>query len=162
MVVLTTSSSQGAGQFMRSVVRLCSCFFLTTLHISAPELRYWCSFCSLLLPAWSSIGVNRCCLESKITGAGASPDSLIDAPCGAFGCAPRMDLASRLRRNVRSSQLPTSLGSHRSSPPNCATTWTHGTWMAMKLSGTMPYVFVRVRSLASAALAFFMHRFCQS
>jgi len=162
MVVLTTSSSQGAGQFMPSVVRLCSCVFLTTLHISAPELGYWCSFCSLLLPVWSSIGVNRCCLESKITGAGASPYSLISAPSGAWGSAPRMDLACRLRRNLRLSRLLISLGSHQSSPPYCATAWTHGSWTALELSGTTPYVFVRVRRLASAALAFFMHQFCQS
>jgi len=40
MVVLTTGSSPGAGQLMPSVVRPCSCSFLTTLHIGAPELGF--------------------------------------------------------------------------------------------------------------------------
>jgi len=73
-----------------------------------------------------------------------------------------MDLASRLRRRWRSSHLPTSLGSHQRSQPYSATAWTHATWTALTVSGTTPYVLVRVRSLASAALAFFIHRLWSS
>jgi len=54
--------------------------------------------------------------------------------------------------------LPTSLESHQSSLPFSVTAWTHATRMALTLSGTTPYVIVRVWSLASAALAFFIHR----
>jgi len=99
-----------------------------------------------------------CCMDSKIAGPGVSPESLISAPRGVMGSAPRIDLACRLRRSWRSSRLPASLGSHQSSLPYSATAWTHATWTALTLSGTTPYVVVRVRSLASAALAFFMHR----
>jgi len=126
MVVLTTGSSPGAGQLMPLVVRPCSCSFLTALHIGAPEEGFLCSSFSLLLHAFSILAANRCCLESKITGAGISPDSLISAPRGVVGSAPRMDLACRLRRSWRPSRLPTSLGSHQSSLPYSATAWTHG------------------------------------
>jgi len=61
-------------------------------------------------------------------------------------------------RSWRSSHLPASLGSHHSSLPNSATAWTHATGTALTLSGTTPYLFVRVRSLASAALASCLHR----
>jgi len=88
MVVLTAGSSSGAGQFMLSVFRPCSCSFLTTLHISAPEERLLCCSFSLLLHVFSSLAANRCCLESKVTGAGVSPDSLISAPRGVVGSAP--------------------------------------------------------------------------
>jgi len=117
MVVLTTGSSPGAGQFMPLVVWPCLGTVLTALHIGAPEEGYLCSFFSLLLYAFSILAANHCCLESKITGAGVSPDSLISAPRGVVGSAPRMDLACRLRRSWRSSRLPTSLGSHQSSLP---------------------------------------------
>jgi len=73
-----------------------------------------------------------------------------------------MGLACQLRRSWRSSRLPASLGSHPSSLPYSATAWTHATWPALTLSGTMPYVVVRVSSLASAALAVLMHRLCCS
>jgi hypothetical protein len=69
----------------------------------------------------------------------------------------RMDLACRLRRSSRSSHLPASLGSHQSSLPDSATAWTQATWTALTLTGTMPYVVVRVHSLASAVVDFFMH-----
>ena len=75
---------------------------------------------------------------------------------------PLMDLACQLRRSWRLSRLPTSLGSHQSSLPYSATAWTHATWTALTLSGTMPYVVVRVWSLTSAALAFFMYHLCCS
>jgi len=156
-VVLTTDSSSGAGHIVSSVVRPCSCCSLTTLHIGAPEEGFPSSSFSLLLHESASLAAIGCCLESKITGAGVSPDSLISTPRGVVGSAPRMDLACRLRRSWRSSRLPISLGSHQRSLPYSATAWTHATWTALTLSGTMPYVVVRVQSLASAALAFFMH-----
>jgi len=162
MMVLTTDPSPRAGHIMPLVVWPCSCSSLTTLHIGAPEEGFWCNSASLPLHASLSLAANRCCLESKTTGAGVSPDSLISAPRGVVGSAPRMDLACRLRRSWRSSRLPASLGSHQSSLPYSATAWTHATWTALTLSGTMPYVVVRVRSLASAALAFFTHRLCCS
>jgi len=162
MMVLTTDSSPGAGHIMPSVVRPCSCSSLTTLHIGAPEEGFRCNSFSLPLHESASLAANRCCLESKTTGAGVSPDSLITAPHGVVGSTPMMDLACRLRRSWRSSRLPASLGSHQSSLPYSATAWTHATWTALTLSGTMPYVVVRVRSLASAALAFFKHRLCCS
>jgi len=93
-----------------------------------------------------------------ITAGGVSPASLISAHHGIVGNAPRMDLACRFRRSWRSSRLPTSLGSHQSSLPYSATAWTHAIWMALTLSGTTPYVVVWARSLASVALAVFMHR----
>jgi len=160
MMVLTTDSSPGAGYIMPPVVRPCSCSSLTTLHIGAPEEGFRCNSFSLPLHASASLAANRCCLESKTTGAGVTPDSLISAPHGVVGSEPRMDLACRFRRSWRSSRLPASLGSHQRSLPYRATAWTHATWTALTLSGTMPYVMVRVRSLASAALAFFMHQLC--
>jgi len=158
MVVLTTDSSPGGGQSVPWVLWPCSSSSLITLHIGAPEARLWCSSSSLLLHAFASLGANRCCLESRITGAGISADYLISARCRVVGGAPRMDLDCRLRRKWRSSRLPTSLGSHQSSLPHSATALTHATWTALTLSGTTPYVLVRVWSQASAALAFFMVR----
>jgi len=52
MVVLTAGSSHGASQFMPSVVRPCSCSFLTTLYISVPEEGLLCSSFSLRLHAF--------------------------------------------------------------------------------------------------------------
>jgi len=138
MVVLTTDSSPGGGQSVPSVVRPCSCSSLITLHIDAPEEGLWSSSFSLLLHAFVSLAVNHCCLESKITGTGVSPNSRITAPCGVVGSAPKMDLGCRLRRSWRSSRLPTSLGSHQSSLPYSATASTHASWTALTLSGTMP------------------------
>jgi hypothetical protein len=86
-----------------------------------------------------------------------SPDFLINAPLGVVGSAPRMDLACQLRRSWRSSRLPTALGSHQSSLAYSATAWVQATRTALTLSGTTSYVFVRVQSLTSPALAFFMH-----
>jgi len=113
MVVLTAGSSPGTGQFMPSVVRPCSCSFLTALHICGPEEGFLCSSFSLLLHAFSILAANRCCLESKISGAGVSPDFLISARRGVVGSAPKMDLVCRLRRSWRSSRLPTSVESTR-------------------------------------------------
>jgi hypothetical protein len=143
---------------MPSFVRPCLCSSLTTLHIGAPEEGFRFNSITLLLRVSASLAANRCCPESKITGNGLSPDSLMSAPHGFLGSAPRMDLVCRLRRSWRSSCLPASLGSHQSSLPYSATSWTHATWTAFMLAGTMPCVVVRVRSLASVALAFFMHQ----
>ena len=93
MVVVTTGSSPGAGQFIPSVVRPCSWSSLTALHLSASEERFRCKSSSLLLHVSASLTDNRCCLESEITCAGVSPDCLINAPRGVVGSAPRMDLA---------------------------------------------------------------------
>ena len=161
-VVLTTESSPGAGQFMPSVVQPCSCSCLTTLHISAPEEGFRCIFFSLLLHAFASLTANRSYLESKITGAGVSPDSLISAPHEVESSAPRMVLACPWRRSWRSSRLPTSPECHQSSRRYNMTARLHATWTDLTLSGTTPYVLVSVQSLASAALAFFMHRLCCS
>jgi len=157
-VVLTTCSSPEASQLMHSVVRPCSCSFLAPLHIGAPEEGFLCISICLLHHACASLAANRCCLESKITGACVSPDYLISAPCGLVGSTPRMDLAYRLRRSWRSSRLPTALGFHQRSLSYSATDWTHANWTALTLSGRTPCVLVRVRSLGSASLAFFMHR----
>ena len=147
---------------MPLVVRPCSCSSLTTVHIGALEEGFQSNSFSLPLHASASLAANRNCLESRNTGVGGSHDSLISAPCGVVGSAPRMDRTCRLMRSWRSSRLPTSLGSLQSSLSYNAIAWTHATWMAYTLSGTTPYVFVRVRSLASPTLAFFMHRLCWS
>jgi len=160
MVVLTTVSLPGASLFMPSVVWPCPCSFLTTLHIGAPEEWFWCSSFTLLLDAFSCHAANCCCLQSTITGAGVSPYSLLSAPRRVVGSVPRMDLSCRLRRSWRSSRLPTSLGSHHRSLPYSATTWMQATWTALTLSETTLYGFVRVRSPASAALAYFTHQVC--
>jgi len=121
MVVLTTDSSPGGGQSMPLVVWPCSCSTQITLHISAPEEVLWCSSFSLLLHAFASLTVNRCCQAFKITGAGVSRHSLINAPWRVVGSVPRMDLVCRLRWSWRSSRLPSSLGSHQSLLPYSAT-----------------------------------------
>jgi len=162
MVVLTSDSLPGAGLIMPTVVWQSACYFLTTLHHGAPEEGFRCNSFRLLLHVSASPPANCCCLESKITSVGVSPDSLISAPRGVVGSALRMDLACRLRRSWKSSCLPTALGSHQSSLQYSATAWTHATWMAPMLSGTIPYVVVRVQSLAAAALACFMHQLCGS
>ena len=143
---------------MPSVVRRCSCSFFTALHTGTPAEGFWCSFLSLSQHMFASLTAKHCCLDSKITGTGVSPESLINAPHGVVGSAPRIYLAGGLSRSWRSSHLPASLGSHHSSLPYSVTALTHATWTVLTLSGTTPYVFVRVQSLASAALASFMHR----
>ena len=55
---------------MRSVVRPGSCYILITLQIGAPEEGLWRSSCNLKLHALTSLAVNCCYLESKITGLG--------------------------------------------------------------------------------------------
>jgi len=158
MVVLTAGSSLGAGQILPSIVLPCSCSILTALHIGAPDEGLLCSSFSLLLHAFTCITANSCWLESKVTGAGVNPDSLISAPCMVVGSAPRNDLACRLRRSWRSSRLPTSLGSHLSSLLYSVTAGPQATWTAHTLSGTTPYVLVSNQSLAPAALALCMQQ----
>jgi len=155
---LITGSSHWASQIMFSVVQPRFCSISTTWHIGVPDGASLCSSFGLLLHAFACLAANRCCLESNITSTGVSPDSLISAPLGAVGSAPRTDLAYPLRRSWMSSCLPASLGSQQSSLTSSATAWTQATWMALTLSGTTLYVFVRVQSLASAALIFFIHR----
>jgi len=158
MTVRTTDSAPGAVQLMPSVVRPCSCSFFTALHTGVLEEWFWCSFLRLLLHVFASLAAIRCSLDTMITGVGVCPQCLINAPRGVVSRTPRIDLACRGRRSWRSSCLPASLGSHQSSLPYNATAWTHATWTALTVSGTTQYFFVRVCSLASATLAFFMHR----
>jgi hypothetical protein len=158
MVVRTSGSPPRLVQFMHSVVRPCTCSFLTTVHIGAPEEGFLFSSFSWLLHAYSSLAANCCCLESKIPGPSVRSDSLIGAPNSMLGSAARMDLACRFRGSWRLLRLPTSLVSHQSSLPCSVTTCTHSTWTALTLSGPTLYVLVMVRSLTSAALAFFMHQ----
>ena len=122
----------------------------------------WCRCFSLLLHAFARFSVNRCCLECNITRASVSPDILICADCWVTGSEPRMDLACSLRRRWRSSHLPTSLGSYQSLLPLSTTAWTHATLSALALSGTMPYISVKVCSVVSAAMGFVMYRLCSS
>jgi len=157
-MVLTTGCSPGAGQLMSSVVWPGSCWIRTTQHIILLDEGSSCSALGLLLHAVASLAANLCCLESMISGVGASPNSIINAPLGVVGSAPRMDLACQLRRCWRSSRLPTSLRSHQSSLQYRATAGMQATWTALTLSGTTPYILVRVWSLASAAMDFSMHR----
>jgi len=138
MVVLTTDSWPGGGQSVPSVVRPCSCSTLITLHIGAPEEGLWSSSFSLLLHAFASLAVIRCCLQSKITGAGVNPNSLFGAPCRVVCSAPRINLACRLRRSWRSSRLPTTPGSHGGSLPYSATAWLHATSTPHTLSRMTP------------------------
>jgi hypothetical protein len=158
IMVFTTRSLPGAGQLMYSVVWLCSGSVSTTHNTSVPDEGSACSLFSSLLDALASLTVNCCCLEFKITGTGVRPVSLINARLGIVGSAPRTDLAYPFSRSWRSSRRPTSLGSHQSFLPYCATAWTQATWTAPMLAGTTSYVFVRVQSLTSAAQAIFMHR----
>ena len=162
LVVLTWDSSSGAGHIVPSVVRPSSCYSLTTLHIAAPEAGFWGRFFSLPLHVSASLFAYHCCLESKITAAGVSPDSVISEPRGAVGSVPRIDQACLLSRSWRSSRQPTSLGSHQSSLPYSATARTHATWAALTPTGTMPDVVVTVWSLSSPALAFLIHQLCSS
>jgi len=112
MMALTTDSFPGASQFMPSVVWRCLCASLTTTHIGAPGEGFQCNSFSVVLHESVSLSVNRHCLESNITGAGVSPDSLISAPCVVVGSACGLNLACRLRRSWRLSHLPSSLELH--------------------------------------------------
>jgi hypothetical protein len=75
-----------------------------------------------------------------------------------FGQRSHKDLPWQLRGSWTSSRLPTSLASPQRLLPYSVTAWTQDTWTALTLCGTNPNVFVRPRSLASAAPAFSMHR----
>jgi hypothetical protein len=117
-----------------------------------------CNSFHLILDAFPSLAAYCCCVESKVTGAGVSLDSLISEPRRVVCSALMMDLTCHLGRSWRSSRLPTSMVPSQSSLPYSATAWTHATLTASTLSATMLYVLVCDRILASAVLAFFMNR----
>jgi hypothetical protein len=142
---------------MPSVVRPCSCSIYTTLHTGFAEEGFFCRFLSLLLYMFASISSKHCGLDSKIPNLGVRCVYLINTPHGVMGSAPRIDLTCRLMRRSRLSRLPASLRSHYSLLRYHATVWTHAPWTALMLSCTTQYIFVRVRSLASAALACVTH-----
>jgi len=123
IMVLTTGSLPVASQFMRLVLQPCSCSLLTTLHIGAPEEGFLCRSFNLLLHALTSLAVNLCCLESKVTGMGVIPDCLISAPHWVVGSVPRFSLPWRLTGSWRSSRPPTSVESHQRSIRHSATVW---------------------------------------
>ena len=81
-MVLTIGFSRGAYQLMSLVVRLCSCSSSTTRHLSVPDEGSSGRSFSLLLHVFATLAANHCCLQSKITGVGVSPDSLIGVPRG--------------------------------------------------------------------------------
>jgi hypothetical protein len=109
MLVLTTDSVAGAGQFMQSVVRPCSCTSLTMLPLGSLEEGFKCHSFRLLLGVPASLAVNSYGLQSTITGPGVSPHSHIRAACGVVGSTPRMDMACQLKRSWRLSRIPTLL-----------------------------------------------------
>ena len=87
-MVLTTGSSTGGGQLMPSALWLCLCFISATRCFGVLEEGSLCISLSLLLYAFASLAAHCCCLESNITGAGVSPDSLINAPLGLWAARP--------------------------------------------------------------------------
>jgi len=95
---------------------------------------------------------------SQFTAAGVSPGPSINVPSGVVVSAARIDLLCGLQSSWRSSRVPASLGSYRSSFPYSATAWMHATWTARTVFGTTPYVVLRVWNRASAALVFFMRQ----
>jgi len=100
MTVLTAGISSGLGQRMISASQPHSYSFVITLHIGPPDVVWSCTAFSFERShALASLAVNRCCLASRATGAGVSPDSLISAPIVVVGRAPRVDLACRLSRS---------------------------------------------------------------
>jgi hypothetical protein len=144
---------------MPSVVRWCSCSVWTTRHFGVLDEGCLCSSFSLLPNVFASLSAKCCCcLESKITGAGVSPDFLINTSLGVVGSTPGMDLVCHLKRCWKLFHLPTTLGSHQSSLPYSATAWTQATWTACTLSGSTLCVLVSGRSLASADQIPVIHR----
>jgi hypothetical protein len=78
------------------VARRITCGFWRDLHcvdVGVPDEGSSCSSITLLLAVFVSLTANRCCPESEITGVRVSPDSLISAPFGVVGLAPRTNLA---------------------------------------------------------------------
>jgi len=123
-----------------------------------PDEGFLCSYHGLFRHMFSILAAKHCCLDSKIVDTGVSPVSLINAVCAVVGSPPWLVLACWSRSSWRLSRLPASLGSHQYSLQGSETARTHATWTAFVASVTTPWVFVRVRSQASTALAFFMHR----
>jgi hypothetical protein len=97
VLVVTTDSLPRDGQFMPGVVQPYLCFSMATVNIGQPEEEFWCNVFHVSLHATATVGMSRCCLESKIPGVGVSADSLIIVPHGVVGGAPRMNLACQLR-----------------------------------------------------------------
>jgi hypothetical protein len=93
MVVLSSEYSPGAGPIMLWVLQQYKSFSKTTLSTGAPEEGFLGNSFSLLMHASASLAANWCYLESKITGAGVSPDYLISAPHGVVGSGTRIELA---------------------------------------------------------------------
>lgn len=145
---------------MRSVVLPCSCSILITVHIGALDVRLWHTSFSLLLHVFASLAVNCCWLQSKMVRGGDSWYCLICVACIVVRSALRMDLACWLIWSWRLSCLHTSQGSHQSSLTYSVTAWMQATWAALTLSRTTPYGVVRVWSLASVCVAFFVHWLC--
>ena len=113
MGVLTTDSLPRAGQSLPLVVWPCSCSTLPTLQIIPLEVGYRYNSFSLVLHAFACLITNHCCLESKITSRGVSPDSPISTPREVVPNMSMIDLACSLRRSWRSSCVLTSLRSHQ-------------------------------------------------
>jgi len=128
---------------MPLVIQQCACSVSTTRHIGVLDDELSCGSISLVVRAFASLVASRCCLQSKIRGVDVSPDSLLNAPLGVVGGAPRMDLSCRLKRGWRLSRLPTYFGSHKSSLLDSVTASTQVTWAALAFSGTTLDVFVR-------------------
>ena len=59
--------------------------------MGVPDDGSSCSYFSLLLHAVASLAANSFCQESKFTGAGVTPDSVINAPLGVVGSASRRE-----------------------------------------------------------------------
>jgi len=117
----------------------------------------WCHSFILLMHAFTSLTVNCCCLESKITGAGESTVTLVSAPYGVLGCAAGLHLTCGFRRSCRSSRLPTSLGCYRSLLPHRATSWTQAILKGLMLSLIATYILKWIGSLQSTPLDLIMH-----
>jgi hypothetical protein len=78
MPVLTAGSASGLGQRIVSASRPRSCCFMMTLHIGAADVGWlYVSVCFEPSHAPASLAPNRGGLESRATGAGVSPESLM-------------------------------------------------------------------------------------
>lgn len=110
----------------------------------------------------ASIDTNCCCLGSRATASGVSPEFHISVPGRVDGYTPRVDLACQLRRSWRSScQLP-SFAFHKSSLLYSAISWTQASGTALTHADTIICTPVSDRSRASGPLASFMHQMCCS
>jgi len=116
MTDLTAGSLSVLGQLMVSASRPLLCSLVITLNIGAPDAGWSCTAFSFEPShALASLTVNRYCLLSRVTGAGVGAASLISAPIGVVGRAPRDDPACQMSRSCRSCHLPMSGRSRQSS-----------------------------------------------